>query len=62
MIAEKTISQEDIEMFLFTDSVADAVEHIHKNAVQGFGLKKRKKMRPFSMLGEHKLKAMFLGK
>jgi len=55
MVVEKTISQEDVKLFLFTDSVKDAIAHIEKNAIKGFGLKKRKAFRPMGLLGEHTL-------
>ncbi len=55
MIVEKTISPEDSELFLFTDSVEDAIAHINKYAVLGFGLKKKVKYNPFGILGERKL-------
>lgn len=54
MVEQKTISPEDLELFLFTDSVEEAMNHIHKYAVEGFGLKKRKVFKPISVLGEHK--------
>ena len=54
MIAEKTISPEDAKLFLFTDSVPDAIEHIHKYAVEGFGLKKKGTIKPSRILGEQK--------
>jgi hypothetical protein len=43
MIAQKTISPEDAELFLFTDSIPAAIDHIKKFAVEGFGLKKQVK-------------------
>ena len=52
MVAEKTISPEDIQLFLFTDSVDEAIEHIRKHAIEGFRLKKKKKMHPLMFLGE----------
>jgi len=54
MISEKTISPEDANLFLFTDSIEEAINHIKKYAIQGFGLKKRRRMQPFRLLGEHK--------
>ena len=39
MVVEKTISPEDVELCLFTDSVEEAVEHLKKNSIQKFGLK-----------------------
>ena len=53
MLTENTISKEDVKLFLFTDSVKDAVAHIEKNAIEGFGLKKRKVISPIGILGEH---------
>lgn len=52
MIAEKTISPEDAQLYLFTDSVSDAIAHINKFAVEGYGLKKTKKRKPWGILGE----------
>ena len=54
MVHEKTINPEDAQLFLFTDSVEEAINHISKYAIEGFGLKKVKKMKPFSWLGERK--------
>ena len=54
MVDEKTISPEDAHLFLFTDSVEEAITHINKYAIKGFGLKKISKIKPFSFLGEHK--------
>ncbi len=56
MINEKTISPKDAELFLFTDSIEEAINHINKFAIAGFGLKKKKKMRPFGILGERRWK------
>jgi uncharacterized protein (TIGR00730 family) len=52
MVYEKTISPEDIHLFLFTDSVDEAIEYIRKHAVKGFGLKKKRKIQPLKWLGE----------
>ncbi len=52
MVAEKTIAPEDADLFLFTDSVEDAVKHINKYAIEGFGLKKRAHVKPWGLLGE----------
>ena len=41
MVSEKTISPDDIQLFLFTDSVDEAIDHIRKHAIEGFGLKIR---------------------
>jgi len=40
---QATISQEDLKLCLFTDSVEEAVTHIQKNAIKKFGLKEEKK-------------------
>lgn len=59
MLEEKTISPEDTELFLFTDSVQEAIVHINKHAILGFGLKKRRKVKPWGILGEHKMFSPF---
>ena len=43
MKEEGTISEEDIELCLFTDSVEEAVEHIRVKSIQKFGLQNYKK-------------------
>lgn len=53
MEKEQTIDQEDLKLFLFTDSVEEALAHIEKYAVEGFALKKMKTFRPIPLLGEH---------
>lgn len=55
MIANKTISPADAKLFLFTDSVDEAIEHINKYAVQKFGLKENKPIRAYRFFGEHKI-------
>lgn len=52
MVERKTISPEDVDLFLFTDSIEEAMAHIEKYAIEGFGLKKRKVHRPMSLFGE----------
>jgi len=52
LVDSQTIDPTDIELFLFTDSIEEAIAHIHKYAIEGFGLKKRKKVKPLSWLGE----------
>jgi uncharacterized protein (TIGR00730 family) len=51
---EKTIDPGDLNLFLFTDSIEDAVNHITKYAIEGFGLKKRKQMKWRKFLGERR--------
>lgn len=48
---EKTIDPNDLNLFLFTDSVEEAIAHIRKYAIEGFGLK-RKTIRPRKILWE----------
>ena len=55
MAQEHTINPEDAKLFLFTDSITETIDHINKYAVQGFGLKQKKRMQPSSFLGEHGL-------
>lgn len=56
MQSEKTIDAKDLQLFLLTDSVEEAIEHIDKHAVQGFELSKLKTFRPIKVFGEKKLK------
>lgn len=51
MVEEKTISPEDLELFLVTDSVEEAVAHIEKLSIKRFGLK-RVMLKPSWMFGE----------
>jgi hypothetical protein len=44
---EKTIDPVDLHLFLFTDSVEEAMAHITKYAIEGFGLRKGKKVKPW---------------
>lgn len=52
MIAAGTILEEDTKLLLYTDSVEEAMEHIEKNAVELFGLRKKKPLKVFPWLGE----------
>lgn len=54
MVDSQTISPDDIKLFLFTDSITEAVAHIEKYAIEGFGLKKRRRIKPMGILGEPK--------
>jgi uncharacterized protein (TIGR00730 family) len=51
MLVEKTISPKDMELFLVTDSIEDAVNHI-KKCIQMFGLKHESKQHPLKWLLE----------
>lgn len=55
MMEEKTISQEDMDLLLFTDSVEEVVEHIRKFAV-GANIKLRPATKTIWALGEKSLK------
>jgi len=45
---EKTISEKDLDLFLYTDSVEEAVQFIRKKAIEEFGLTyKKPKPNPF---------------
>ena len=41
-----TISPEDLELCLFTDSVEEAINHLKINAIEKFGLKPKKERKP----------------
>ena len=49
-----TISPEDPNLFLFTDSVDEAVSYIQKNSIVKFKLQPAKPQKPFRWLMEHK--------
>ncbi|MBV6477446.1 MAG: hypothetical protein HGGPFJEG_00185 [Ignavibacteria bacterium] len=50
-VKNKTISEEDMKLFIVTDSVDEAIEHIRKYALEKFKLE-RKKIKPVKFLGE----------
>jgi predicted Rossmann-fold nucleotide-binding protein len=52
MVKNKTISDIDTDLFLYTDSIEEAMTHLNKYGVEGFKLKKRKRIRPSGILGE----------
>lgn len=63
MIAEGTIGQTDAQLYLFTDSVAEAIQHIRKHTIERFDLRMERPMTPWRILGEkgHKrLEKLFL--
>jgi uncharacterized protein (TIGR00730 family) len=47
-----TISPEDIDLILFTDSIEEAMTHIKKYSIEKFGLKKKKRTQAWGWLGE----------
>jgi uncharacterized protein (TIGR00730 family) len=63
MIAEGTIGQADAQLYLFTDSVEEAIQHIRKHTIERFDLRMERPMTPWRILGEkgHKrLEKLFL--
>jgi uncharacterized protein (TIGR00730 family) len=53
-----TIDEADLQLFLFTDSIEDAVKHIDTYAVGSFGLNKKRMIRAMKILGERRLRAL----
>jgi uncharacterized protein (TIGR00730 family) len=54
MVQAKTIDPKDLQLVLLTDSVDEAMNHIEKNAVEHFGLIRRKAPKPSKLLGERR--------
>lgn len=52
MIDQGTISQDDLKLFLVTDSIDEAVNYIEQNTVIKYDLRKKKKVSPWRILGE----------
>jgi len=52
MADQRTIDRKDLELFLVTDSVDEAVEHIRKNTIRRFNLKRESRYHPFRWFGE----------
>ena len=52
MVAEKTISTEDLNLLLLTDSIDEAMTHIQHHAIDKFGLTRRGAPKPSAILGE----------
>jgi len=52
MADQHTIDKNDLELFLITDSVEEAVQHIREKAIGRFGLKPEKRPKPSRWLGE----------
>jgi uncharacterized protein (TIGR00730 family) len=55
MIEQGTISPNDLDLFLYTDSVDEMVQYLETFAIQRFGLKKKRKVLPLGWLGERKV-------
>ncbi len=52
MVREKTIDAADYERIIFTDSIDEAVSRIANTAVEEFGFRWKKRVRPSRLLGE----------
>lgn len=52
MLATKTISEEDIKLVLFTDSVDEALQHIKITAMAKYAEKRKQSFRRLRILGE----------
>jgi uncharacterized protein (TIGR00730 family) len=52
MIKGSTISPEDIDLICWTDSVDEAIEHLHDRAVKQFGLQRKEVPVSSALLGE----------
>lgn len=52
MKERKTISEEDLQLFLVTDSIEEAIQFIKVESINQFNLKPEKKYSPFKWLGE----------
>ncbi|MDN3688624.1 TIGR00730 family Rossman fold protein [Cyclobacterium jeungdonense] len=52
MAIEGTISEEDLGLFLLTDSVEEMENHLKKYAIEEFGLKRKGPVKPSKLLGE----------
>lgn len=46
MVTEKTISPNDLNLLLVTDSVDETIEHLKKHTIQKFHLKKERRKKP----------------
>ena len=57
MKEQGTISQSDLDLFLVTDSIEEAVELIKQNSIKRYGLKPETKIRPFRWLFESRVKS-----
>lgn len=52
MKQEGTISPEDLDLLLITDSIDETIKHIQKYSVERFGLKRTRVFKPVPWLGE----------
>jgi uncharacterized protein (TIGR00730 family) len=56
MVAHGTVSATDLDLFLVTDSVTDAMAHIEHHAIHRFGLTRKKERAARRWLGEQALR------
>jgi uncharacterized protein (TIGR00730 family) len=54
MAQNGTIKKADVDLYLMTDSIEEAMAFIEENAVKKFSLKRKSEFKPFSWLGESK--------
>jgi predicted Rossmann-fold nucleotide-binding protein len=52
MVKAGTVSAGDLKLFLVTDSLDEAIEHIRKHAIEEFKLMKKPPMKPSRLLRE----------
>ena len=52
MTEQGAISAKDLDLLKVTDDLDEAIAHLEKHAVEGFGLKRVKRRRPAWWLGE----------
>ena len=55
MVTVGTISATDLDLFLVTDAIPEAMAHIEHHAIRRFGLRRRPYPSPSKWLGEHQL-------
>jgi uncharacterized protein (TIGR00730 family) len=52
MAVHGAVSASDLDLLLITDSVDDAMAHVRRRAIDTFGLRARRPVRPSALLGE----------
>jgi uncharacterized protein (TIGR00730 family) len=52
MVKQGTISANDLELLLITDSIEDSITYLKSKAIDQFGLKEAGRIRPFRFMGE----------
>lgn len=56
MVQFGTVSPDDLDMMMVTDSISDAMTHIEEHAIKRFGLTRRPRPKASRILGERQLK------